>query len=322
MAFSKILVALSRTDTLEQPALRRALALRNGAELELFRCVYEPNLEGSPLVTREEDYIDVRDALVQEAANGLRDMVDALRDRGQKVDATVVWDYPVYQGIIRRALAANADLVVCEPLRAVGPRRLSTGDWDLVSSCPVPLLMVRSDGTEAYRHVAAAVDPFHTRAKPAALDDVIVTEASELARAFGARFSAVYCAVPFAQIVPFEREGKRPSAETEADQVETSRAAVVELLEKQGIDPQAARILRGPPARELPEFVEREGVSLLTMGALSRAQLADLVIGSTAAEVLDDVDCDLLIVKPPGFLDTVAAHIRMEPVTEPSFYPF
>ena len=216
MAVRKILVALSRTDTLEQPALQRALALQNGAELELFRCVYEPNLEGSPLVTREEDYIDVRDALVHEAANGLRDIVDALRQRGKTVDATVVWDYPVYQGIIRRALATKADLVVTEPMRAVGPRRLSSGDWDLVSSCPVPLLIVRSDGTLKYRHVAAAVDPFHTRAKPAALDDVIVTEAAALARAFDARFSAVYCAVPLAQIVPVDRGGKRPSADADA----------------------------------------------------------------------------------------------------------
>lgn len=322
MAFSKILVALSRTDTLEQPALKRALTLRNGAKLELLRCVYEPNLEGSPLVTREEDYIDVRDALVHEAANGLRDIVDELRKRGETVDATVVWDYPVYQGIIRRALATNADLVVSESLRAIGPRRLSSADWDLVLNCPVPLLMVKSDGTAAYGHVAAAVDPFHTRAKPAALDEVIVAEAADAARTFGARFSAVHCVVPFAQIVPFEREGKRPPAEAEANLIDTSREAVARLLAKHGVDAQATRILRGPPGRMLPEFVEREGVGLLTMGALSRAQMADLVIGSTAAEVLDNVECDLLIVKPPRFFETVAARIRKEPLTEPLFYPF
>jgi len=50
--------------------------------------------------------------------------------------------------------------------------------------------------------------------------------------------------------------------------------------------------------------------------------MADLVIGSTAAEVLDNVECDLLIVKPPRFFETVAARIRKEPLTEPLFYPF
>ena len=322
MARSKIVVAVSRTDTLEQPGLQRAMSLRNGAELELFRCVYEPNLQSSPLVTRDEDYVDVRDALVHEAANGLRNMVDALRQRGDAVTATVVWDYPVYQGIIRRAVAAKADLVVSESLPAPGTRRLGNADWNLVSSCPVPLLMVKGSGTEKYRHVAAAVDPFHARAKPASLDDVIVGRAEELARLFGARFSAVHCAVPFGQIVPFEHEGKRSSPEAEAELMEMGRAAVSELLAARGIDAQAARILSGPPGLELPRFVEDEGVDLLAMGALSRARLADLVIGSTAAEVLDAVDCDLLIVKPPGFLDTVAAHIRMEPDTEPAFYPF
>jgi len=322
MAWSKILVVVSRTDTLEQPALQRALSLCDGTELELFRCVYEPNLESSPLVTRDEDYVDVRDALVHEAANGLRDMVDELRQRIDRVSATVVWDYPVYQGIIRRAVATNANLVVTESLRILGPRRLASEDWNLVSSCPVPLLLVRGSGTGKYRHVAAAVDPFHARAKPASLDEVIVDLAQEFAGVFSARFSAVHCAVPFGRIAPFERQEERSSPEADARLMEMSRAAVAELLAARNIDTNAVRILSGPPALELPRFVETEGVDLLAMGALSRARLADLVIGSTAGEVLDNVDCDLLIAKPPGFLDTVAAHIRMEPVTEPAFYPF
>jgi len=322
MAWSKILVVVSRTDTLEQPALHRAMTLHNGAELELFRCVYEPNLESSPLVTRDEDYIDVRDALVHDAANGLRDMVDELRKHIDRVTATVVWDYPIYQGIIRRAVATKADLVVTESLRILGPRRFASADWDLVSSCPVPLLLVKGGGTEKYRHAAAAVDPFHARAKPASLDEVIVSLAQEFARFFSARFSAVHCAVPFGRIAPHEREAERSSPRADARLMEMSRTAVAELLAARSIDASAVRILSGPPGIEIPHFVESEGVDLLTMGALSRARLADLVIGSTAAEVLDSVDCDLLIAKPPGFLDTVAAHIRMEPVTEPAFYPF
>src|SRR5690606_4812620 len=264
-ARSKILVAVSRTDTLEQPAIRRAMSLLDGAELELFRCVYEPNLQGSPLVTRDEDYADVRDALVQEAANGLRDIVEALRQRIDAVTATVVWDYPVYQGIIRRAVAANADLVVTEPLQAVGTRRFASADWNLVSGCPVPLLVVKGGGTEKYRHVAAAVDPFHARAKPASLDDVSVARGEELARGCAARFSAVNWAVPFGQIVPFAREGEGSSPEAEAELMETSRAAVAEMLAGRGIDAGAARILSGLPGAELPRFVADEGVDLLVM---------------------------------------------------------
>jgi hypothetical protein len=37
------------------------------------------------------------------------------------------------------------------------------------------------------------------------------------------------------------------------------------------------------------------------MGAVSRSRLVRPVIGNTAERVIDQVDCDVLIVKPAGF---------------------
>src|SRR3970282_2116207 len=202
MAWKKILVVVSRTDTLEQPALRRALAFadKDVVELELFRVVYDPNLESYPLMPREEDYFDVRDMLVQRETTALQSMVETLQQRGHRVTATAVWDYPIYQGIIRRAVATEADLVVSESLSMAKVRGLGSADWPFISGCPVPLLMVKSTGTTKYRHIAAAIDPFHTHDKPAALDEIVLTRAAELARAFDDRLSALYCVSPLTKI--------------------------------------------------------------------------------------------------------------------------
>jgi universal stress protein E len=43
------------------------------------------------------------------------------------------------------------------------------------------------------------------------------------------------------------------------------------------------------------------------MGAVSRSRLERLLIGNTAEHVLDELDCDVLIVKPPGFKSPGAA---------------
>ncbi len=39
--------------------------------------------------------------------------------------------------------------------------------------------------------------------------------------------------------------------------------------------------------------------TLVVMGAVSRSGLERLFVGSTAEHVLDDLACDVLIVKPP-----------------------
>jgi universal stress protein E len=317
MVWKKILVAVSRTDTLEQPALERALALarKDGSELELLQVVCDSSLESYPLMPREEDYFDVRDMLVQRESAGLVGMVEELRRRGYAVGSTAVWDYPIYQGIVRRAVAIEADLVVSESLRGAKGRGLGSADWRLISGCPAPLLMVKSTGTAEYRHIAAAIDPFHTHDKPAALDEMILTRADEIARAFEAQLSAVYCLVPPTEIVALASRTRLMSPEAEAELEKMSKAALVDLLAKSGISPAAARVLRGTPSEVLPRLVADEAVDLLVMGALSRGRIAELIIGTTAADVLDSAECDLLVVKPPGFFSTVAAHVPPEPLT-------
>jgi len=47
-----------------------------------------------------------------------------------------------------------------------------------------------------------------------------------------------------------------------------------------------AHILRGQPGKALGEFVEREGIDLLVMGAYGHSRLRTLVIGSTTTEMI------------------------------------
>jgi len=143
--WKKILVAVSKTDTLEQSALQRALALaeKEITELELLQVVYDSSLESYPLMPRDEDYFDVRDMLVQRQSAGLERIVETLQSRGYTVRQTVVWDSPIYQAIARRAAAIEANLVVCESLRRTKGRGLGNADWRLISVCPAPLLIVK-----------------------------------------------------------------------------------------------------------------------------------------------------------------------------------
>jgi universal stress protein E len=51
----------------------------------------------------------------------------------------------------------------------------------------------------------------------------------------------------------------------------------------------------------IPRLARQLGCDLVVMGALSRSGLKRIFIGNTAERILDSLDCDVLVVKPPGF---------------------
>ncbi len=61
----------------------------------------------------------------------------------------------------------------------------------------------------------------------------------------------------------------------------------------------------GTPEDELVETAAELKADLLVMGAVSRSGLGHSHIGSTAEAVIDNVTCDVLIVKPRQFKTAV-----------------
>ncbi len=60
----------------------------------------------------------------------------------------------------------------------------------------------------------------------------------------------------------------------------------------------------GNTSEALEELVMQLEIDVVVAGAVSRGRLERLLIGSTAEAILDDVHCDVVIVKPDGFPDS------------------
>jgi nucleotide-binding universal stress UspA family protein len=67
----------------------------------------------------------------------------------------------------------------------------------------------------------------------------------------------------------------------------------------------------GEVAGELESVVKRTKAGIVVMGAVSRSGLRRIFIGNTAETVLDRLSCDLLVVKPPGFVTQVPKRVRV-----------
>ena len=294
---NKLLVLADGTDP-NQPALRRALScVSDEGVIEVFSAAYEPLLEG--YLGNKDIYEPLRRRVLQERQQRVDDLVRAVEGWGVKALGRAVWAHPLHAAVTEEVARQGSELVVAAPEnlhQGSEPthRGLSHSDWQMVTKCPAPLLVVRSDGQAKYRKLVAAVDPFHTFAKPASLDREILAQARVMQEQTGAKLTVLYC-YPRLDYFGADLHGLPPQ---DGRFVDSRREVLQALCEECGIDVGAAKLVPGEPHGVLRDLQQRGEVDLIVMGALARGRLAELVIGSTAARVLHDGRTDVLVVKP------------------------
>jgi len=323
-AWKRIVVAIADPQARSSRALRKGaeIARRSGARLYLFHAYAPPAGLYNTFDTRTVERI-VREAVASHS-KGLERLARRLRQRGIDVHTDLVWDLPPHEAVVRFAVKQKADLVVADSRRHGRLARwfLTNTDWELIRHCPCPLWFAKSQALRPKIRVLAAVDPFHARAKPARLDDRILLTARQAARLLGGKVAVCHAYVPPGSYVMGDVLGPVPvQMPGLLDQVrrytETVRAATNRLAQRYGI-PAAARFVEtGDPATVLPRLTRRLSSDLLVMGAVSRTGLKRLLIGSTAERVIDEVSCDVLIVKPDSFRAAVPRRARMLPLPIP-----
>jgi universal stress protein E len=279
--------------------LARALA----AELVLFQAIDSPlSLEDHR--DRVRGLTEIERGKKEACLARLERQARRLRRLGIRVNVAAEWDYPAYEAVVRAAARVDADLIVAEqhPGRHVGASFLRLTDWELLRLAPLPVLLVKRRGLYRRPRILAAVDPDHRYAKPVQLDREILEAGALLAAALHGRLHAVHAYSP----LPLSAYTRGTlSEEILADMQRRSARAAAEKLERlagpAGI-PASRRHLVARHARDAIEQSAAETRSaVVVMGALARSGLRGLLIGNTAERVLDQLPCDLLVVKPRGF---------------------
>jgi nucleotide-binding universal stress UspA family protein len=66
-------------------------------------------------------------------------------------------------------------------------------------------------------------------------------------------------------------------------------------------------LLQGYAEQLIPQQVEKTEADLLVIGSVARTGIQGFIMGNTAEEVLSNVKCDVLTLKPDGFVSPVLA---------------
>lgn len=317
MVWRHVMLALPAMDSVPGYLVDRVGRLARGlqAELELFHCLYDPQLvQGRG---REKDLNALIAGRVEASKRRVERIADTLRDQHVEVRVTVRFDYPMFEAVIRQVLRKGPNLLLMPAVSTVPGARgaLSYTDARLIEACPCPLLFMKTEEVYSNGPIIAAVDPMHARAKPAELDDLIVAAAKTLSAALADAAVQVYHAIPpLLERVAREGDGETTEARASVKQQKAyfaeCQAEVRKIATRYEVPDSLTHVQAGAVESSLPVFVRESRANAVVIGAVSRSYPERALFGYTAERVLDALDCDVLIVKPKNFRCPVSRRPR------------
>lgn len=223
--------------------------------------------------------------------------------------------------VIRHVLDNSVDLLIKTQAKGRNPfRTLGGTDMHVLRKCPCPVWLVRSEGGGSCRRILAAVDVAPERDEATALARRILEIATSLASAENSQLDVLHAwSLAYENTLRSPRSGM-PEAEVDrmanneerlrtrklralADDVATS--TVSEPDEEFRCTPRLL-VKKGHPSDVIPEAVRQSDIELIVMGTVGRTGVPGFFIGNTAEEVLGQINCSVLAIKPPGFESPVA----------------
>jgi len=290
-----------------QPAIEKAvkIAVTLGSALELYVCDAEPPpAENGTVQTHGADFREMRRRRFMDALEGY---AGSLRRRGLRVSTQCEWHAPLEQGIGHHVLRTRPDLVVKDTHRhsaqAPGDRALT--DWTLIAQLPAPLLLVRPEPWPGHPVIAVGVDPCHIADRPESLDQTLVSLGCLFANGLGGHLEAWHVLespphLPGEPAAPLEVARATGAARDTVDRVVAIASNMPTSIPTYFLD--------GAVATALAARAEECKPDVLMLGAAARPRWSHSAASGTAAQILEQIQCDLLVVKPEGFVSPLLVH--------------
>ena len=303
--FKNILV-VPTTASADDGALERSvrLASDNAARLTVAFCLDGAEGEQSAHPLRREIVLGLREHLDA--------IVEPAREKGLIVETRVLVGRAFLE-IIKQVLGNGHDLVVKTAEKTSRAKVLLFGSTDmhLMRKCPCPVWMISPRPGETTGGILAAVDPDAAAGEAQALNTTIMELATSLSILEECPLHVAHAwNVPYEDTLrhsPFLRVS-HANADKHIAEIETRhQQGLSNLVAKfHGIVPEMdVHFVKGEVWEVIPTLAKEKNIEVIVMGTVCRTGLAGLIMGNTAEEVLQRVDCSVLAIKPRGFISPV-----------------
>ncbi|WP_413113536.1 universal stress protein UspE [Thaumasiovibrio sp. DFM-14] len=302
--FNKILVVIDPASD-HQPALSRALQLSErcpNTEITLFLAIYDFSYEMTSMLSADERKA-MRTGVIHQREAWLNEVIEEPVSKGQNIKLNVVWHNRPYEAIVVEVITQDYDLVIKATHKhdTLGSIIFTPTDWHLLRKCPCPVLMVKEHSWPENSKIIAAVNLASEDEAHEQLNDKIVKEAQGFADMLNSE-TILLNAYPSTPVnITIELPEFDPASYTDAVRGH-HLTAMKALRQKHGIDDESTRVEEGLAEDIIPAVAKELDAELVILGTTGRTGLSAIFIGNTAEHTIDKLDCDLLALKPEGYI--------------------
>lgn len=278
-------------------ALFRAMALAKRSEAEITLALFEFD---ATLVKAKAVGFDLA-AYLEGRRRELELFAAHLRREGFAVKTGVHWGSPLSAQILKEVERQQPDLVIKDVHAEPALKRLIlTGhDFELLRHCPVPLMLVKQGNHNLPAHIMAAVDPLDENGRPHELNRHILAAAEKYGMLCGASVDVVHAFSVLPAMANATAFGGWDPDHALVGQLRAQHEqALGSLGAEYGVEERHLHLLDGFPADTLARFAATYRIDLLVMGTVYRSRRERLMLGSTAEQLFERLDCDILALKP------------------------
>ena len=290
----------------DQNALARSidLAKKSGASITAFMTVYDFSYEMTTMLSGDEREA-MRKAVLKDRELWLKDLVSPYQNIN--INTQVIWHNRPYEAIINTVINDKYDLVIkgTHQHGALKAVIFTPTDWHLVRKCPTPVLFVKDMAWPAHGNILAAVNAVSENAQHLSLNKRIIKDAQFLCELANAKLNLVnaYPATPVN--IAIEIPEFNPGLYNESvkkHHIESTN----ELANEFNLTSEQCFIEEGLPEDVIPDVAKRLNSELVVIGTVGRTGLSAALVGNTAEHVIDSLDCDVLALKPDGYVSPLA----------------
>jgi len=305
-----------------EPALKRAVSLAESNQASLTVVTVGKQIEERIRLTKDGPSPgDLQAAVKQAHEQALAMLLDPFRPHIE-ITTRVLTGIPFLE-IIREVLRNGHDLVIKTPDSHKWLHRLfGSNDMHLLRKCPCPVWLIKPEAKKSWRCILAAVDvddayPSHELDTKQALNRQIFEMASSLALSDFAELHLVHAwdaigesamrgafmRTPEDKIKAYVKQVKK----SEESSMAAFLAAMANAQTDNAVDYLKPRVhlVKGWARKVIPKQAKKIKADLIVMGTVGRTGIPGFIMGNTAEEILNSIDCSVLAIKPPEFVTPV-----------------
>lgn len=297
-------------DETEALQLALKLASKNEAQLRiLITCPPFPDTLSEYKASYEESLIDKMNKAIQSAKSGL-----GFTKRKIPIDIEVDCGTTPDIRIIRHVLKNSHDLLIKAAETPEGMKGFKALDMELLRKCPCALFLYRPlKHTLQDIRIAVAIDPKDEEPAAQDLSLRLLAIAHSLNTFYQGKLSILSCWELILEnylrdsvwIKISEDELEKMVIEEQQDHGLLLR----DLIKRSQIPAQYhIEHPKGQPEEVIPAIITHKKIDILVMGTVARNGISGFIIGNTAENILQKIDCSLLALKPLGFVSPVKAY--------------